>query len=321
MAEAEASAANAGEEEKKAPAAAELAAAKRRALAEYKKAALARLAAEEKEAEEAAKAEARGGGGDVDGASPVADIDIVEFLRSEGEAVIGTLLAENKARGTEGVVMKAAVFQKRNPKKRPLEKEALSVVDAEETKAQKKNAHLPVGAMKASKGQGGWLGQGGADGGVTFQRKMQEGRVFLRPQFEGTESAAPIAAMLPSEFFLLPAGSVASPRLNLVPPAARNSPPMRAPFGAAGKLPAAPAVFIGTVSSGVPAPLAAEPKWAPTPRGVNPKFMAAPKLGSGAPRPNLTRPPMGQQLQWGQQAWGGGGGGSGGGGGWAPGGW
>lgn len=141
---------------------------------------------------------------------PVADVDIVEFLRSETEAVVGLALSESTKSQVGVVVEKEAVYERREPRMGPPSSWALVAAKKEDESAPKASS-LPPGARPAQKCTGNWA-VGGSAGGVSFARPPP-GTKFLRPHTLMDDSPQKSAAATG------PLGAVTPPR----PPAASFS--------------------------------------------------------------------------------------------------
>jgi len=332
-------------------------AAKRRKLAEAKAALLARIQEEEEAAPPAEGAtEEKPGTGEDDAATdcPVADLDIVSFLREESEAAAGFCLAdEDNSKDVSVVACKEAKMQRRDPRTQKSET-ALAVMK----EGAPALSNLPPGARMANKASGDWA-WGGSAGGVSFARPSRPARppapshgafggpsrpppafqqapitnsAQLRQRLHGSSAAAAGPKLAPVSFVPAAAASgggaagsaaapVQAPSLVTSPmpgmtaqtaPQAPNlvtspMPGMAAATGPqAGAAPHAPASIpplaashrpMGAASANpfaVPAfqsPGLAMAMAAATGRRPNAQFVAAPKLGSGAPRPTLTQAP------------------------------
>lgn len=265
------------------------AAAKRRALEEFKRAALARILAESEEADDPFGTEGTGdvsltSGGDVaegqskgvdagdDGGEeegalaadcPVADLDIVEFLREEADAAVGEMLDSTRELQRPGLVCeKAAVYERREPKQTI----SSAIVAVKSDAASPSAAALPPGARQAPKSMGHWVAQGG-DGGVTFNANQQR-----RAHHPG-QAAYTAQQGKPSSEAASASNLVSTPAAALLATSAASATPL------------APVAPLGSVASLTP--LSASPRPQPA---LRPKqFAPAPRLpaSSAAQRPGL----------------------------------
>merc|ERR1712194_806983 len=97
---------------------------------------------------------------------PVADLDIVEFLKEEAEAAVGLCLAESTKTDMPGLVaVKAPVYERREPKPDEMIGRGQIVVAKEGGPA------LPAGGRAAPKQVGHWAWGDGP--GVSFSQNKQ----------------------------------------------------------------------------------------------------------------------------------------------------
>lgn len=338
----------------------------KRKLEEAKKALLARLQAEAEAEAEAAAAEATyrpptevDGGEEQADDCPVADVDIVQFLREESESAAGFCLVDQPISDPGVVACKEAKMQRRDPRRQASTAIAIRGPSQEGGAAA---PNLPQGARMASKATGAWS-WGGSTGGVAFSRAAQlaEKRAAVapgpitrqsHPAFFGDmenpvvrsgpglgaqpgQTVTPsgldslnrfVPASSPETGALLtasgvlaaaqaavagtaPAAPSATPAAAKLPSTLRASIPPVPAFPAAGtqraSIPPVPAFPAATMAIpqkadnpfGIPSfqsnnlamAMAAANGRRPPPSA---KFVAAPKLGSGQPRPSLTSPGM-----------------------------
>mmetsp|Transcript_48796 Transcript_48796/g.87883 ORF Transcript_48796/g.87883 Transcript_48796/m.87883 type:complete len:226 (-) Transcript_48796:180-857(-) len=145
----------------------DLIAAKKRALMEAKRAALERLPL----GDEAEKAEEGTADFDAAGEAPVADIDIVSFLKKQSATGHGKVLSETSVARVGVVASAPPVYAKKEAAKELASGDAHAIVAMAGPSTGKAPPAIPglPGAKPAGKASGAWA-WGGSEGGVLFNR-------------------------------------------------------------------------------------------------------------------------------------------------------